>query len=254
VWWRELGHALLDLTYPPRCGGCDRTAPSGLCELCRSRLKPVERLGCQKCGVPAEPGARALTVCPRCQGGRGFELARAPYVYRDPLRHALRALKFSLREPVAGALADLLVESVLGREESGSSLADLPFAKIDLVCPVPLHPARERRRGFNQSDLLARPLAEALRLAYDPRLLVRIRETKPQFGLSAPERVANVERAFGHFPGGMGLERRRVLLVDDLVTTGATVSACAEALRAGGAAAVWALSLCRTPPGEEGIA
>jgi competence protein ComFC len=251
----ELGRALLDLAYPARCGGCDRVSGTGFCERCRERLRPIARLGCVRCGEPARPGARALSACPRCSGGRPFDLARAPYLYEDPLRHALRALKFSLRESVAEALADLLTESASPAEEdSARHVQDIPFREVDVVCPVPLHPARERRRGFNQSDLLARRVAEGLGTRYEPRLLVRTRETRPQFGLHPREREENVASAFGHLPTGGELAGQRVLVIDDIITTGATVAACAQALRRAGAKHVWALALARAAPGDCGRA
>lgn len=251
----ELGRALLDLAYPARCGGCDRVSGTGLCDRCRERLRPVTRLGCLHCGEPARPGTRALAACPRCSAGRPFDLARAPYLYEDPLRHALRALKFSLRESVAEALAGLLAESVLAsREEPAGHVQDIPFGEVDVVCPVPLHSTRERRRGFNQSDLLGRRVAEALGARYEPRLLVRTRETRPQFGLDPREREENVDAAFGRLPTVCDLAGMRVLVVDDIVTTGATVAACARALRGGGAARVWALALARAAPEDCGRA
>ncbi len=253
---RELGHALLDLAYPGRCGGCDRVATGGLCAECRARLARVGRLGCLLCGEPARPGGRAASACPRCQAGRAFDLARAPYLYEDPLRHALHGLKFSRRAGLAGPLADLLAEAVaeaLGGT-GGGGLSDIPFREVDVVCPVPLHPLRERHRGFNQSEALARRVAETLGTPCEPRLLVRIRETRPQFGLHPAEREENVARAFGRLPVDEGLSGKRVLVVDDIVTTGATVAACARALRAAGAERVWALGLARAAPDDCGRA
>lgn len=251
VWWRHLGAALLDLAYPIRCGGCDAVGEGSLCARCAARCAPIVRLGCQRCGLPAEPGSRAATLCPRCVGGRPFDLARAAFLYREPLRGALHRLKFGGRISLGTGLADLLVEAVSEPHPGSVELRALPFDEIDFVCPVPLHPARERQRGFNQAELLGRPVSEALGKPFEARLLVRVRETRPQFGLRSEERLANVEGAFGHLSSRASIAGLTVLIVDDIITTGATVGACARALRAGGAARVFALSLCRPAAGDE---
>ena len=111
----------------------------------------------------------------------------------------------------------------------------------DLIVPIPLHPRRRRRRGYNQSELLAAPLARALGLPMNPRALQRVRHTAPQVGLGPEERHANVRGAFAAADAG----GRRVLLIDDVLTTGATMRAAAEALLAAGAASVSAYCLAR---------
>jgi ComF family protein len=113
----------------------------------------------------------------------------------------------------------------------------------DLVIPVPLHPSRQRERGFNQAGLLASVLAERAGLPLNDVQLSRTRATPPQVGLGAEERKANVQDAFTW--RGSGLEGLRILLIDDVCTTGATLEACAVALAAGGAKSVWALTLAR---------
>jgi ComF family protein len=113
----------------------------------------------------------------------------------------------------------------------------------DLVIPVPLHPSRQKERGFNQAGLLASVLAERARLPLNDGHLTRTRATPPQVGLGAEERKVNVQDAF--IWEGNGLEGVRVLLIDDVCTTGATLEACAVALQAGGARLVWALTLAR---------
>jgi len=254
VWWRHLGGALLDLAFPLRCGGCDVVGRGPFCARCASLCTPIARLGCVRCGLPAEPGARALSACPRCGGGRAFDLARAAFLYRDPLRRALHKLKFGGRSGLAAGLATLLARAAAESGPDAPELRAIPFSEVDLVCSVPLHPSRQRQRGFNQAELLARPLSEALAKPFEPRLLIRVRETRPQFGLRAEERVSNVNGAFGHLSGRADIAGLTVLIADDIITTGATVDACARALRAGGAARVFAVALCRPTAGEEGTA
>lgn len=113
----------------------------------------------------------------------------------------------------------------------------------DLVIPVPLHPSRQKARGYNQAGLLAAVLARHAQLPVNERDLVRTRATMPQVGLGAEERKANVRHAFAW--NGNHLEGTRVLLIDDVCTTGATLDACASALRQAGANSVWALTLAR---------
>jgi predicted amidophosphoribosyltransferase len=139
-------------------------------------------------------------------------------------------------------------------EDPLSPMADIPFGQVDLVCVVPLWPARERERGFNQVADLAAPVADAIGRPLDAGLLHRTRETRPQPGLGPAERRANVDGAFRAVPGRHPVRRARMLLVDDLITTGATVAACATALRAAGAARVWAVALAHSVfLGDDGL-
>jgi ComF family protein len=116
---------------------------------------------------------------------------------------------------------------------------------VDVIVPVPLHPARLRRRGYNQAALLARELGRRVGLPVEERALQRVRATRSQMRLSAADRRRNVQGAFRCADGRV--RGRRVLLLDDVCTTGATLEACADALRAGGAESVWALTLARAP-------
>jgi ComF family protein len=154
-------------------------------------------------------------------------------VYLDgPLRKAIHRLKYTgimaLSEPLAQYMADYLTANPLA---------------VDVVVPVPLHHRRQRERGFNQSVLLARGVAAASGLDVDERALARIRATVPQVGLDIYERRVNVMGAFEAH--GNRVEGRRVLVVDDVCTTGATLEACGQALTAAGARSVWGFALAR---------
>jgi ComF family protein len=157
---------------------------------------------------------------------------RSVALHDGVLRKAIHAFKYQGRRELAEPLGRMLF--TYWQE------AHLP---ADLVVPVPLHANRQRERGYNQSALLARVLARQARLELDEVHLVRTRATPPQVGLSADKRKTNVKDAFS-WAGGV-LEGCAVLLVDDVCTTGATLEACALALRGGGAQAVWALTLAR---------
>jgi ComF family protein len=155
----------------------------------------------------------------------------AAYAYGGPLADAIVRLKYAGRTDFVPPLAALLVEAVLGHA-----------GRVDRVVPVPLHPSRLRARGFNQSALLAAPVARALGVALDVEALVRVRETREQAGLSQKARSHNLDGAFAvRGPRRAG----RVLLIDDVRTTGATLAAAAAALTTSGCAAVYTFALAR---------
>jgi len=197
---RQAAQAGLDLLFPPTCAGCGRVG-SLLCPKCRAAVAPApERT------LPALDGV--------CVGG----------TYEAPLSNAIQALKYHSATQLAGPLAALLAERVAAR-----------CWQVDLVCPVPLHPNRTRARGYNQAALIASALALTLRCPL-VEAAERVRDTPTQTDLNAGERRANVA---GAFRAGPAVQGRRVLLVDDVLTTGATLSACAAALRDAGAVCVF---------------
>lgn len=164
-----------------------------------------------------------------------FDFARSAVRYEGGVGEALRALKYGDALWVVDDLAELLAACV--RAEYGN-------VEFDWISPVPLWTARRRSRGYNQSALLAAALARRTGLLYKEKTVRRIRPTATQTGLTAPQRAANVSRAFR--PGLFTrLEGRKILLVDDVMTTGATVNACAGALKNGGAAAVYVVTVAR---------
>jgi competence protein ComFC len=165
----------------------------------------------------------------------GFDYARSAARYEDVVREALHAFKFRGRRALAAPLGDLLVEAMEGR---------LPAAVPAVLVPVPLHPRRERERGFNQASLLAQRVGRAWRCPVRDDVLVRAVATHSQTELDAPARRANVRDAFRLRRPEL-IAGRHVVLVDDILTTGATLSECARCLRDGGAAAVGALTVAR---------
>lgn len=226
---RWLGRATLDLLFPPRCVGCER-AGSFLCERCVDNMTPAVGTRCPRCWQPGEFDA----VCRDCRlMPPAFDGLRSAFVYEGPARHVVHALKYrgmtAVAEPAAALLASAARRFALG---------------ADIVVPVPLAGLRRRVRGYNQAESLARGLGRELDLPVRPRALVRTRQTPSQArAADANMRRANVAGAFAcrdESAGGM-----RVLLIDDVTTTGATLNECAAALRAGGASAVWALTFAR---------
>jgi ComF family protein len=194
---------------------------------------PVGGAICERCGGPAPAS------CPSClQHSPAFTCARSlgPYRPGDPrdvLARAVQRLKYHGDRSLAAPLAELLA-------------AHYPFPDDALVVPVPLHLSRLRARGYNQALLLARGLARRRGLACGPRVLVRTRATAEHATLGAEARRANVRDAF-HLRGGMTLRHATVVLVDDVLTTGATADACTRVLYAAGARQVYVYTVGRTP-------
>lgn len=218
--------AVLDLLYPPRCvaEGCG-SREGWLCGPCRLTIRPVPGPRCPRCALPlVGGGCRACAAHTPC-----FDAAVAVGVYESPLREALHALKYARVTALAQPLGDL----------AAGLLTGLPF---DLVVPVPAHRQRVAGRGVDQATLLAQAVARRWERPCLPAALLRTRSTLPQAKLGPAARRANVA---GAFRAVVGLSGQRVLLVDDVLTTGATASACAEALRGAGAAEVRVCTVAR---------
>jgi ComF family protein len=227
---------LLSVVFPSRCVSCGaavaRPTRGPLCETCWGAL-PRHRCRLCRCGLPL-PGR--ASSCSRCRRGLNPIAAGASLgPYEGALRTAIHELKYRGRRRVAARLAEVLFAS----PEAAAVLA--PGA---VLVPVPLHPARRRARGFNQSALLAEALASRSGLSVAAEALVRRRDTATQTGLSAAARRANVRGAFAVRRRAQ-IEGRTVVLLDDVYTTGATALACAQALLAAGAREVRLLTLAR---------
>jgi len=235
--------ALLSVTLAPRCAACASVLNAPLagpiCATCWGQVRAVALPLCRVCG-DALPSWRVISLplelCPRCRRRRGaVDAARAGGHYEGSLRGILHAFKYEGRRGLAAPLAAIM------REAGADLLAD-----ADAVVPVPLHPWRRMRRGFNQADELARRLGVPTL-----RVLSRTRATPPQTGLSAGARRRNVRRAFTLSPFTSRAKARRliegavVVLIDDVRTTGATLEACAVTLKAAGAREVRALTVAR---------
>jgi competence protein ComFC len=219
--------ALADLFYPERCVGCERRASDVLCRTCFDALPRVGSPVCGRCGLPT---AFATLVCEECKNvDFGFQSARAPLKYDGVGKQVVHALKYRGYKRVVGRLAAPLMLQVVGEDH------------FDAVVPVPLHSSRLRKRGFNQAELLARGVAEKMKATVSDTLEV-VRSTRDQVELSAAQRRANVAGAYTATKPLRG----KILLIDDVFTTGATMSACAGTMVRAGAKEVHALSLCRT--------
>lgn len=247
--------SLLAVFFPSACPLCGaelvRAEGTGVCADCWLRLEPWSGAVCAQCGLPfASEHAldRAEALCGPCRRDEyAFDLARSFGLYASALRKVILLLKFQRRERLGFKLGGLLSApwaSSVGSEAAGPAL----------LVPVPLHPSRRRERGFNQAEALARGLSEKLRresregrVHVETRCLCRIRPTPPQTGLSLAARRENVRGVFT-VQSPERIRGRLVVLVDDVITTGATLSSCAAALKRAGATKVIGLTLGRATP------
>lgn len=252
--------AALDLLFPAACPVCAEPLGDGrrdpLCGSCFAAIPRLPPPVCETCGLPVAPApgraaASAATVsagageapseaspapsplCPTCAADApAWDWARAAAVYAGVARDALHALKFEGRRALARPLGDLLREPCLA-----AAAGDL-----DAVVPVPLGRARARARGYNQAALLAERLARGVGVPVRARWLARSRETAEQSGLGAAARAANVR---GAFVASSSSAHCSVVVVDDVLTTGATAAECARALRRAGARRIGVLAVAR---------
>jgi ComF family protein len=233
---------VLAFVLPLRCPGCDlfltpQTA-SRLCPACRASLQPIEGPICRACGVPLAAG---FELCARCaKSPPRFGKARALFLYgtstqarTDVLGSIIRRHKYGPNQALSAVLAELIEDR-------------LPIEPdYDVIMPVPLHRRRLFKRGFNQAGLLAAVLSRKLRCGLDVTTLIRVIATSPQTAQDLDSRRRNVHNAFAvRYPERVA--DQRVLLVDDVLTTGATVNECARVLRICGAAGVDVLTIART--------
>jgi len=236
VWW----HALVDFFFPPRCPFCgesaDEGSSGGVCSSCFAQIRKIVHPRCPRCGIGFSSGAGEDHLCSDCLTGTGyFAKARALAHYEGIIPEVISRYKYRGDSRLARSLGDLLA----GYEES-----DFSFRDYRLVVPVPLHPRRLRRRGFNQSLLLARRISRQYSLPLDFTSLRRIRATVPQTELSAAERRKNIRGAFAVLRP-QAVAKKDILLIDDVFTTGATVEECAKVLLKAGADRVDVLTFAR---------
>ncbi len=233
----RLGFYLTDLFFPPRCVGCAR-AGFVFCHPCAQLVAPVVAPICPHCG---RPQSKPVELCWSCQLGErdSLSLVRIATLHSHPLRSAIHALKYERQPELAAPLARYLVAVA----QQPPWLEILPY--INAVIPVPLHAQRLAERGYNQSALLAGEFSERVGLKMAESWLRRARQTRSQVGLNAAERQQNVADAFLADSVAAG---KRLLLIDDVFTTGSTLAACAQALRQAGAAAVYGLVLSTPAP------
>jgi ComF family protein len=221
----------LDLLYPLVCGGCGQ-AGFRWCPSCQERVITLSEPLCKRCGLPQRTG----DICKNCMASPpAYSQLRSWLAFDGPIRKALYRLKY--RRDLG--LGDALAEHLTG------FLTHLIWS-YDFIVPVLLGRKRLLERGYNQVSLVARPLALAFGKDFLPNTLLRVRETASRVGLSAEARHVNVHDAFR--ADRKRIQNRSVLLMDDVATTGATLSACASAIKDAGALDVYALTIARALP------
>jgi ComF family protein len=229
-WQHRTWSGFVNLLFPPRCGGCQQ--PGSLwCDACRAAVQPILPPWCEVCGELHTPDR----LCHNCrQHPLQIEKIRSAAVFEGALRQAIHRFKYerwsSLAEPFGEMLADFWRAERL---------------TADWLIPVPLHPSRERDRGYNQSELLARDLSRRVGVRISGRGLRRTRATAVQMTLNAAQRRENVAGAFECTDSR--IRNAHVIVIDDVGTTGATLEACAQAVLKAGAVSVMGLTLARTP-------
>ena len=239
----EARDAVVSIVFPAACRICERLLTRAsripICDICLGSFAPLPEKICVTCGRPLEAyplREGEVLLCPACKTGQyEFDRARSYAIYEGALIRAIVLLKFEEMTPLGHWFGERLAELVRRGEEELAA---------DVVVPVPLHRQRQRERGYNQADLIARPLARRLGLPCRPVLLVRTKPRPDKLHLSLEERWSSVRGAFAAKPGSR-VDNLRVLLVDDVMTTGATLDACARALRQAGARTVIGLTVAR---------
>ncbi|MCD6168994.1 MAG: ComF family protein [Candidatus Latescibacteria bacterium] len=218
--------ALLDFVYPPYCCLCGTRLQEGekvVCEGCWGEVKPLQGPFCPNCGYPVKPGADECAMCQ--QRGWTFRQVGVLADFQPPVQQLIHLLKYKGKRSVGTRLGAMLSQALQGRPQ---------WQRADLIIPVPLHRSRLRERGYNQSLLIAKALAERLQKPLRQELLVRRRNTRSQTKLNVAQRVENVSGAFQvKYP--VEVREKRIILVDDVITTGATADACSRSLVNAGA-------------------
>lgn len=231
------GREALRIVLPSWCVACQRDLPwrdrtTSCCASCWSALPTITTAKCTSCALPAESEIESF-LCLECRSEPlPLEWCEAWGEYRGSLERVLHALKFERHDFLATPLAELLADTLRTR-------GDLEF---DALVPVPMSRAKERRRGYNQAEIVARALASRVGIECRPSLLRRRVERATQSTLPKRERAANVR---GAFTAGRGATDLSILLIDDICTTGETLRACANALLAEGAKRVCAIAIAK---------
>ena len=243
-WLREGANAALDLVYPPHCAACNEPLPpegnKALCRICAEKIRWIGPDRCLRCGAAVGLGSGAVDDCTSCRTyPPAFVKASCAVAHyaAGPLRDLILALKFNGKLHVAAVFGALLAQRIGG---TGLVTPDT------LVVPTPLTRAASLQRGFNQAEEVAAWVARALKLRLEPRLLTKVRGTPPQATLSDERRRMNLKGAFACAPRhARRCKNARVLLIDDVITTGSTVSECARTLVQAGVVEVRAAAVAR---------
>lgn len=235
--WLNAG---LGLVYPETCQLCHKqraTPREGfVCSLCWTQVRFIRPPFCERCGLPFNGELTATFECANCREEEfHFRFARAAVIAKTAVREAIHRFKYSRALWFENFLAGLLLR------EAGPALNKRDW---DFIVPVPLHSLKKREREFNQAEILARRLADETQIQLNSKILRRIVPTVTQTLLSRDKRATNMKGAFA-VPDGIRLQGKRIIVLDDILTTGATTNACARALRGAGATDVCVWTVAR---------
>ncbi len=242
----KVAKAVINLLYPPACLLCQAPLPSSglaphreetICPGCVGRRSRSGPPVCVRCGIDLLGAFDAVMECGSCRTLRpSFDMARAPWLYTGAIQQAIRQFKYHRRWRIGRGLAN---------DMAGTARASFPLHEVAAVLPVPLHWLKRRLNGFDAAEHLAETLAHDLEKPYLPTALRRRRWTATQTRLHGQARLRNVHQAFA--AQERFVRHRTVLLIDDVLTSGATAHACAAALKRAGALRVYVLAAARTP-------
>lgn len=225
---------ILDLLYPARCPVCHGVirGKGNLCSGCEKKLPYIKEPICKKCGKELEK--QEAEYCRDCQRfSHRFDRGAAVFAYNDVMRRSIAMFKYHNRREYAKFYA---------KEMAQHCRRFLNRCEPEVIIPIPIHKKKMRQRGFNQAELVAKELGKILKIPVDTTYLIRTENTTPQKELTRQQRKANLKRAFTV----KETERvyHRILLIDDIYTTGATMDAVSELLRANGAGNLFFLTIC----------
>ncbi len=218
---------LINLLFPPYCPICGKSIldedGAGFCKDCISLMIPINEPCCPGCSTPY-PSASFGHFCQECsERERYYDLGRSLFIYHGKIKEAVHLFKYGGRRSLINSFEELIPRKI-----------PAPLGKYDLVIPVPLHIRKLRKRGFNQSLLIARTVGKLWDIEVDPFILKKIKDTPPQTELSYDERVINVKGAFS-VNNPERILKKNILIVDDVFTTGSTIRECARELKRSGA-------------------
>lgn len=225
---------IVDIFFSQGCIICGRASSSAICTECNNKVKYITHPLCTRCGKPFKTGRGVSHLCHNCIKGKNkFVKLRAVFEYNGAIVNLIQRFKFGDRVNLADFFAKELVK-----------LYHIHFSTegIDFLIPVPLSTKRLKHRSYNQSQLLVRLISKNLLLPFYSDVLVKVRETPPQSRLKAEQRYDNVKQAY-RVVDNSTLRHKKVLLIDDVITTGATVNACTKALLRAGVKSVYVMAV-----------
>jgi ComF family protein len=229
----HIQNKVLNMLFPETCPVCSDTssdhATAPICTGCWDSIQPYEGPKCDKCGIPLN--SDLSITCGECiKNEPAYKSVRTFGLYKGPLRKAINLLKYHNIKRLSKPLSEMILR--------------MEIPRVDAVIPIPLYKDRLRQREFNQSALLAKYTAKKTGTSLLVGCLVKIKETLPQVGLSSGERHRNIRNAFG-IENKELIKGKDILLMDDVITTGATVRECSRVLKKGGAGNIYVMALAQ---------